>query len=223
MNMIKWNEVTWHSRLGAIILFIAVIPTLSFYIGTQYEVTIESQDPNSLAPLPSTGDNHVNQQMQMSVSTSTPPSEATPTTALISSSTVQVGEFTIVVTCRNKNPFDIQVLKDGAVYQTFGIQADDTGVYECPQAEVRDINFDGYPDFMVLSDTGTGGGSFEFWLFSSTTGQFGDNSYLINPRFDPKTKTVTSYDSLGAGTTEVTTYDVVDGKLHQVSDDTTNQ
>jgi hypothetical protein len=33
----KWNEVTWYSRLGAIILFFGAIPALSFYIGMQYE------------------------------------------------------------------------------------------------------------------------------------------------------------------------------------------
>ncbi len=35
--MIKWNEVTWYSRLGAIILFIGVVPALCFYIGTRYQ------------------------------------------------------------------------------------------------------------------------------------------------------------------------------------------
>ncbi len=35
--MIKFNEVTWYSKLGAIVLFILVIPVLTFYIGTQYQ------------------------------------------------------------------------------------------------------------------------------------------------------------------------------------------
>jgi len=35
--MIKWNEVTWYSKLLAIIFFIGVLPTLSFYIGGQYQ------------------------------------------------------------------------------------------------------------------------------------------------------------------------------------------
>jgi hypothetical protein len=38
--MIKWNEVTWYSRLGALILFLAIVPALCFYIGTQYELTV---------------------------------------------------------------------------------------------------------------------------------------------------------------------------------------
>jgi hypothetical protein len=32
----QWNKVTWYSRLGALILFIGVLPALSFYIGTQF-------------------------------------------------------------------------------------------------------------------------------------------------------------------------------------------
>jgi hypothetical protein len=36
---IKWHEVTWYSKLGAIILFLGVVPALCFYIGTQYQLT----------------------------------------------------------------------------------------------------------------------------------------------------------------------------------------
>jgi hypothetical protein len=36
---IEWNRITWYSKLGAIILFILVIPILTFYIGIQYEKT----------------------------------------------------------------------------------------------------------------------------------------------------------------------------------------
>jgi hypothetical protein len=36
---IKWNEVTWYSKLGAMILFLGVVPALCFYIGIQYQLT----------------------------------------------------------------------------------------------------------------------------------------------------------------------------------------
>ncbi len=39
--MIKFNEVTWYSKLAAIIFFIGVLPALTFYIGIQYEKTQE--------------------------------------------------------------------------------------------------------------------------------------------------------------------------------------
>ncbi len=52
--MIEWNKVTWYSKLGAIILFVGVVPALAFYIGTQYQNTVDyslitvpvSQEPN---------------------------------------------------------------------------------------------------------------------------------------------------------------------------------
>ncbi len=37
----KWNEVTWYSRIGAIILFVGVLPVLTFYIGMQYEKLLQ--------------------------------------------------------------------------------------------------------------------------------------------------------------------------------------
>jgi hypothetical protein len=37
---IKFNEVTWYSKLGAVILFLLVVPILTFYIGREYEATV---------------------------------------------------------------------------------------------------------------------------------------------------------------------------------------
>ena len=43
--MIKFNEVTWYSKLAAIIFFLGVFPALTFYIGTQYqEVQIMNEE-----------------------------------------------------------------------------------------------------------------------------------------------------------------------------------
>lgn len=33
----KWNEVTWYSKLAAVIFFLGIFPVLTFYIGTQYQ------------------------------------------------------------------------------------------------------------------------------------------------------------------------------------------
>lgn len=33
----KFNEVTWYSKLSALIFFLGFFPTLTFYIGTQYQ------------------------------------------------------------------------------------------------------------------------------------------------------------------------------------------
>ncbi len=36
MIKIKFNEVTWYSKLAAIIFFLGILPTLTFYLGTRY-------------------------------------------------------------------------------------------------------------------------------------------------------------------------------------------
>lgn len=43
--MIRFNEVTWYSKLGAAILLFGVLPSLSFYIGMRYEQTQQSLEP----------------------------------------------------------------------------------------------------------------------------------------------------------------------------------
>jgi hypothetical protein len=43
---IKWNEVTWYSKLAAIIVFLLFLPILTFYIGTQYQKTIDQNLDN---------------------------------------------------------------------------------------------------------------------------------------------------------------------------------
>lgn len=43
---IVFNEVTWYSKLAAVILFIGIVPILTFYIGKQYgEVMVLSNQP----------------------------------------------------------------------------------------------------------------------------------------------------------------------------------
>ncbi len=48
---IEFNKVTWYSKLGALILFIFVIPSLTFYIGRKYEevqnLSIYTEIPDS--------------------------------------------------------------------------------------------------------------------------------------------------------------------------------
>lgn len=45
---IKWNEYTWYSKLLAAIFFIVILPAWTFYIGTQYQSTVESQIYNPI-------------------------------------------------------------------------------------------------------------------------------------------------------------------------------
>ena len=38
-SKIEWNKVTWYSRLISLVVFLLVLPLLTFYIGIQYEKT----------------------------------------------------------------------------------------------------------------------------------------------------------------------------------------
>ena len=56
--MLEWNQVTWYSRMAAIIIFVGVIPVLNFYIGVQYQETnaalqrsVEAQEPTPVCPI----------------------------------------------------------------------------------------------------------------------------------------------------------------------------
>ncbi len=42
LSLIKWNQVTWYSRLLALVLFLGVVPMVAFYIGIQYQLTLQS-------------------------------------------------------------------------------------------------------------------------------------------------------------------------------------
>jgi hypothetical protein len=48
MLHIKFNVVTWYSKLLSIIFFIAVLPVLTFYIGTQYQLTVDLQSGQNM-------------------------------------------------------------------------------------------------------------------------------------------------------------------------------
>lgn len=151
--------------------------------------------------------------------TSIPPSptvfQPTPSTTVsifTSSSSAQVGNFTIVAYCSllGNDPDvavvkQIDILNGGAVVQTInpgrGLAP---GGGNCPQPRSQDINFDGYPDFMIASDYGSGGTSVNYWLFNTSTQQFfcpGGNPVgctMMNPSFDPASKTISESDELGA-------------------------
>lgn len=40
-RLIEWNRVTWYSRVLALVIFLGLIPVISFYIGGEYQKTIK--------------------------------------------------------------------------------------------------------------------------------------------------------------------------------------
>ena len=56
--MIKLNKVTWYTRFIALVLFLAVIPALSFYIGTQYGLMLGGDQSQQVTKFPATAKKH---------------------------------------------------------------------------------------------------------------------------------------------------------------------
>lgn len=71
MKHIKWNEVTWYSKLLALILF-AALPVLGFYLGVRYEKAVSDSEVPVLPLLQS----HANYISPPVVSSSTASSSA---------------------------------------------------------------------------------------------------------------------------------------------------
>jgi hypothetical protein len=50
--MLRWNEVTWYSKLGAAIVIFGALPALSFYIGVQYDQVMNLRESvSNVAPV----------------------------------------------------------------------------------------------------------------------------------------------------------------------------
>ena len=49
---IRWNEVTWYSRILSIIFLIGVVPAIAFYLGIQYENTQQMSYSLAVSPQP---------------------------------------------------------------------------------------------------------------------------------------------------------------------------
>jgi len=137
---------------------------------------------------------------------------------ILSSSTIQIGEFTIQVNCSNLNPQNVEVFKNGSLWQTLPARGSVDGSQKCTQAVVQDVNFDGYTDFMVLTNTGSGGGLLSYWLYSSSTQKFlcpeeYSSCGIMNPKFDPEKKIIISQHKSGASLIIIDTYGVQDGRI----------
>jgi hypothetical protein len=96
-----------------------------------------------------------------------------------SSSTAQVGDFTVVAHCTtlasasDTSVDSIDVDQASSVIQTIPMSNIYSGATGCPEIKSQDINFDGVPDFMINAGHGTTGNQgFEYWIFNTSTNQF---------------------------------------------------
>jgi len=146
---------------------------------------------------------------------SCPDISSTQPAAFFKPSVTQVGAFTIVAQCNAiatnevASVREIDILKNGFLVQAIPTNGIAPGSHTCPTLRSQDINFDGNPDFMIDGDYGTGGTSVFYWIYNTSTQQFycpggtslrGSyfNCSLMNPSFDPASKTISAWDRLGA-------------------------
>jgi hypothetical protein len=89
---------------------------------------------------------------------------------------------------------------------------------------IEDMNFDGYNDIRLMQSMGARGNtSYLFWLYNRDKKTFVRDSSLenlSNPQFDPKEKKAYSYWSVGCCEYGSNIYQVVNGKLALVEDET---
>jgi hypothetical protein len=149
----------------------------------------------------STGDSSAvgNQSTAPSTPIETTSTPTTPSTLFTSSSSAEVGKFTVVTDCTASDGQtalkQIDIFEGGNLKQTMSdqsFQSADLGNGGCPKPESRDINSDGYPDFSVVSNYGNQYVDSVYWIYNSSTDQFSCpkntannkswmNCYLVEP------------------------------------------
>jgi hypothetical protein len=217
---VRWNQVTWYSKLGAIVVFLGVIPALCFYIGMQYQVVIKETDISPIAS-PSVIKNDIRQ-----------PQVAETKTRYVDFSTYPLGCTTLApeiigwpdlskgAVCRFRineklptyNFFytteSIDVVRSGENEPIQRIDFGDALPGAQNYLDAMDLNFDSYKDLLVGVTEGMHGNTdYEVYAFSSSTGKFERMGSITNPVPDPKTKTIESEDccsQAGAGWTKYT-------------------
>lgn len=112
-------------------------------------------------------------------STSTQTMASSTTQIFMSSSSAQVGKFTVVTDCDESDGQtvlkQIEIFEGGNLEQTISdqsVQSADLGGAACPKPEARDINSDGYIDFSVVNNYGNKDVDSVYWLYNSSTNQF---------------------------------------------------
>ena len=88
-----------------------------------------------------------------------------------------------------------------------------------------DFNFDGYGDLLLQISSKDNNARFCVWLFDPKTKQYVASpalSQLVNPRADPTTKEVTTYENMGCGRScyEKQSYTWSKGQLMMTRDET---
>jgi hypothetical protein len=136
--MIKFNEVTWYSKLAATIFLLGIFPTLTFYIGIKYQ---ESQDIPRVVEIPFTPRTS---SVITPVATSTP--EVSNTSELRIQQTQNINGLQVTfnkIIQDSRCPIDVQCIQAGNVTASIKLQNYDL-VGELDMISDKIYTFDSY-------------------------------------------------------------------------------
>jgi hypothetical protein len=202
---IEFNRVTWYSKLAAVILFIFVVPWLTFYLGREYQKTIDFFKSTSeiTKPVTESQKNISNQTMSWPVDveagayfTYAIDPGADEMLFVLRGTDNTIGTFsTIQVLMKDKNG-------KYEVVQILDAQQSEPPPSKLGYFVTRDMNFDGYEDISLLTWWGaTGNAGFNYWLYNPKTKEFVFNetlSSLSNPTPHTDSQTITTHSNGGA-------------------------
>lgn len=110
----------------------------------------------------------------------------------------------------------IEILGKTETVQTIDLESGDPPCDHCELLEFADVNFDGYLDLLVLTGFGTGGKSYDVWIFNKKTIAFqksNDLSHLRNYSINIQEKEIESNSQRGASEGSKYYYKVNNGKI----------
>jgi hypothetical protein len=236
--MIKFNEVTWYSKLAAIIFFIGILPILTFYIGTKFqeakkitELSVENNVIHSTSP------KAILSEQQPASCFSFTQSPKIETGDLVQlpiecAFTIGTGFFDWHFKIDQIDDTDAQLaISNGtSIVQKIDIQnyqsefpavMTENSMGDAQFNIADDYNFDGYKDIRVISDMGASNIFYDYWMFNSKTGKFEKDAVLtdiVNPVF--KNRTIIGTTLRGANEYTVATYEFQNGKYVLIKQET---
>ncbi len=160
--MIKFNEVTWYSKLAAIIFFIGIVPTLTFYIGTQYQEAKDADDSYVVASAPAFTSHTEGCVRENGTRNAT------------RTCVIRIFDTEPLYTFKYDSNATIEVSKEGKHLQNLTLPQEkiDVGLIHGFMHAV-DVNFDGTKDLAVRTCQGaTGNQCFAYFLYVPQTGKF---------------------------------------------------
>lgn len=180
-DLVTWNDVTWYSRLGGIVVVLGIIPLVSFYCGLEFARTVYETTEVPVVAVPIAVVEKVEYAPEL-------PSDCNQLACLkeVSDDTSRIMKLVVS---------GIEII-DPDTELTQEIALDSLSLLT-PSLDAisleRDFNFDGYKDLRVTTAEGMANTVYDIWMFNSASKQFEKDALLtdlVNPQFDIDTKEI---------------------------------